>query len=59
MDQVMFELRNRHLSAPNLSTTADRQSSTESEETLTPTSSDDREEAQGKISYDRTAEFWN
>ena len=51
MDQMISELRNRHLSAPNLSTTVDDQSSTESEETLTPTSSDEREEAQGTILF--------
>jgi hypothetical protein len=50
MDHMISELRNRHLSAPNLSATAaDHQSSTESEEILTPTSSDDREETQGTI----------
>jgi len=57
MDHMIAELRNRHLSAPNLSTTADHHSSTESEETLTPTSSDDREETQGTILFDRNAEF--
>jgi hypothetical protein len=57
MDHMISEVRNRHLSAPNLSTTTDHQSSTGSEETLTPTSSDSREEAQGTISFDRTADL--
>jgi len=57
MDHMISELRNRNLSAPNLSTTTDHQSSTGSEETLTPTSSDSREEAQGTISSDRTADL--
>jgi hypothetical protein len=57
MEHMITELRNRHLSAPNLSTTADHQSSTESEETLTPTSSDDREENPGTSSFDQNAEF--
>lgn len=49
MEDMMSELRKRQRSAPNLSTTLDNQTSTESEETLTPNSSDDREETQGTI----------
>lgn len=49
MEQI---LRNRHLSAPDLSTTVDNDSSTESEQTLTPISRDDREETQGTIPSD-------
>lgn len=46
MEDIITGLRSRHVSAPNLSTTADYQTSKESNETLTPTSSDDREETQ-------------
>jgi len=52
MEDILTGLRNRHVSAPNLSTTTDYQTSKEADETLTPISRDDREEIQGTISLD-------
>jgi hypothetical protein len=50
MERTINLVRNRYASSPNLGTAVDHHSSTESEEALTPTSNDDREEIQGNIS---------